>query len=215
MEREVSYYINIGRDSARAEQSAKDWAVEVRQRERPSTRQLQDGVEGNVWEMSCRTCDNVCVRVKESGSMRVCVCVCVCMCVFVSVCDSSPKQPVSVNVRRNTERCIMVSIIDRFLPRGLVTAPLHHSHTHTQTHIHQYPVCLHIHSTPVSAGRYCLHVLNFVSTLLKLNSLNWIQFYQQNTVDLSGCNRGNIFNRDREYSMHAVWLQGTYRPIIL
>ncbi len=80
MEREVSYYINIGRDSARAEQSAKDWAVEVRQRERPSTRQLQDGVEGNVWEMSCRTCDNVCVRVKESGSMRVCVCVYVCVC---------------------------------------------------------------------------------------------------------------------------------------
>lgn len=118
MEREVSYYINIGRDSARAEQSAKDWAVEVRQRERPSTRQLQDGVEGNVWEMSCRTCDNVCVCV----SVKVEVCVC--------VCDSSPKQPVSVNVRRNTERCIMVSIIDRFLPRGLVTAP-HNMHTYT------------------------------------------------------------------------------------
>lgn len=33
MEREVSYYINIQRDSARAEQSAKDSAVEVRHRE--------------------------------------------------------------------------------------------------------------------------------------------------------------------------------------
>lgn len=64
MEREVSYYINIGRDSARAQQSAKDQAVEVRQREGPSTRQLQDRVEGNVWEMSCRTCDNVCSRLK-------------------------------------------------------------------------------------------------------------------------------------------------------
>lgn len=69
--------------------------------ERPSTRQLQDGVEENVWEMSCRTC------------------------------DGSPKQRVSVNVSKNTERCIMVSIIDRFLPRGRASA-LRHTCKHTR-----------------------------------------------------------------------------------
>ena len=51
------------------------------------------------------------------------------MCVCVCVCDSPPKQPVSVNVRRNTERCIMVSIIDCFLPRDLLTAPPPHTNS--------------------------------------------------------------------------------------
>ena len=43
----------------------------------------------------------------------------------------------------------------------------------------------------MSAGRYCLHVLKFASTLLKLNLLNWIQFYQQCPVGLSGCKIGS------------------------
>lgn len=71
MEREVSYYINIGRDSARAEQSAKDWAVEVRQREaidqtatRWSGRERVRDELSNMWQ---------CVCVSESGNMCVCV----------------------------------------------------------------------------------------------------------------------------------------------
>lgn len=44
-EREVSYYINKGRDSARAEKSARLSCGE-RDTERPSTR--QDGVEGHA-----------------------------------------------------------------------------------------------------------------------------------------------------------------------
>lgn len=48
-EREDSYYINIRKDSARAQQAARDWDWKRdRERDGPSTRQLQDGVEGNA-----------------------------------------------------------------------------------------------------------------------------------------------------------------------